>query len=242
MKNSYLTLQNLKIKNFRGLRDIEINFSGKSTVIFGSNGSGKTSFLDGIALLFSSSMMKAVGRGVCSSPPVFPHDFYSGTDQLAISGQFQFGEGEKTECCLGYSSLCGEDKIPWIWLLQKSERVQSEGASEIPEEDAPASQGADEQKTRQRLRELETKAEAVCGWLGQLLSAGRYENAVGRNGRMDAATYPDGVLGKVEAGANAVQEPPESGGQYKKRRNPRQHEKRLLANRQQPYPQCRFIQ
>lgn len=102
MKSSHLTLQNLELKNFRGLRDIEINLSGKSTVFFGPNGSGKTSVLDGIALLFSSSMMKAVGRGVCSPPPVFPHDFYSGTDQLVISGQFRFGEGEETECWLGY--------------------------------------------------------------------------------------------------------------------------------------------
>lgn len=102
MNGSHLTLQNLKLNNFRGLRNIEINLSGKNTVFFGPNGSGKTSVLDGIALLFSSSMMKAVGRSVCSSPPVFPHDFHSGTDQLAISGQFQFGEGEKTECWLGY--------------------------------------------------------------------------------------------------------------------------------------------
>lgn len=46
---------------------------------------------------------------------------------------------------------------------------------------------------------------------------------------MDAATYPDGILEKVETGANAVQESPEAGDQYKKRRDPRQHEKRLLA-------------
>lgn len=118
-----------------------------------------------------------------------------------------------------------------IRLLQKPERVQSEGASEIPEEDAPASQGTDQQKIRQRLRGLETEAEALCGWLGQLLPAGRYENAVGRHGRMDAATYPDGVLEEVEAGANEVQESPEARGQYKKRRDSRQHEKRLLANR-----------
>ena len=101
-ENEKITLQNLALEDFRGLKSLKINFSGKNTVIFGPNGSGKTSVLDGIALLFSSSMMKAVGCGICSPPPVFPHDFYSETDHLAISGQFQFGEGEKTECWLGY--------------------------------------------------------------------------------------------------------------------------------------------
>lgn len=129
-------------------------------------------------------------------------------------------------------AYAGKIKFLGYGFYKKPERVQSEGASEISEEDAPASQGTDKQKIRQRLRGLETKVEAVCGWLGQLLSAGRYENAVGGHGRMDAATDPNGVLEKVEAGANAVQESPEAGDQHKKRGNSRQHEKRLLANRQ----------
>lgn len=100
-ENEKITLQNLALENFRGLKSLKINFSGKNTVIFGPNGSGKTSVLDGIALLFSSSMMKAVGCGICSPPPVFPHDFYSGTDHLAISGQFQFGEGGEDRVLAG---------------------------------------------------------------------------------------------------------------------------------------------
>lgn len=39
-------LFNLKMKNFKGMKDLEINFNGKDTNIYGANATGKTTVFD----------------------------------------------------------------------------------------------------------------------------------------------------------------------------------------------------
>lgn len=45
-----MMIENLTLKNYRCFPEIELNFHDRLTVIAGSNGSGKTSVLEGIAV------------------------------------------------------------------------------------------------------------------------------------------------------------------------------------------------
>lgn len=47
-----IKLLNLKLKNFKGIKDLEINFEGKSTNIYGRNATGKTTIFDAFKWLF----------------------------------------------------------------------------------------------------------------------------------------------------------------------------------------------
>lgn len=47
-----IKLLNLKLKNFKGIKDLEINFEGKRTNIYGRNATGKTTIFDAFKWLF----------------------------------------------------------------------------------------------------------------------------------------------------------------------------------------------
>ena len=56
-------LRRVKFAHFRGLPDTEIKFDGKSLVLLGSNGKGKSAVVDGIEFLFSGKVGRFVGTG-----------------------------------------------------------------------------------------------------------------------------------------------------------------------------------
>ena len=49
-----MRLRNLQIQDFRGIRDLKIDFHDELTVIVGRNGVGKTTILDVLAKLLRS--------------------------------------------------------------------------------------------------------------------------------------------------------------------------------------------
>lgn len=55
-----MKIDELELKNFRGIKDQNINFEGKTTVFFGVNGTGKSTILRGINVLFSKIVQKIV--------------------------------------------------------------------------------------------------------------------------------------------------------------------------------------
>jgi len=48
-----MKIKNLKLHNYRGIKDLDINFSENITVFAGVNGSGKTTILDAVSILLS---------------------------------------------------------------------------------------------------------------------------------------------------------------------------------------------
>ena len=57
-----MRLQELSLKNFRAIDTADIKLDGKSTVIFGINGTGKSSILRSINLLFANIINQVVNR------------------------------------------------------------------------------------------------------------------------------------------------------------------------------------
>lgn len=54
-----MKIKALRIKNFKGFSsEIEVNFKGKNLVIYGENGSGKTSIMEAFKLMFDSASQK----------------------------------------------------------------------------------------------------------------------------------------------------------------------------------------
>lgn len=56
----------IRFEHFRGLPDSDFNLKGKSLVLLGSNGKGKTAVVDGIEFLFSGQVGRFVGTGTGS--------------------------------------------------------------------------------------------------------------------------------------------------------------------------------
>lgn len=48
-----MKLNNIKIRNFRGCQDVQLDFDKNMTVIVGANGSGKSTILDAISISLS---------------------------------------------------------------------------------------------------------------------------------------------------------------------------------------------
>ena len=53
-----MRIKNLKVKNFRSLKEIEVHFDDKVTCIVGENDAGKTSLLKCIELFSSNLSLK----------------------------------------------------------------------------------------------------------------------------------------------------------------------------------------
>lgn len=56
----------IRFEHFRGLPDSDISLKGKSLVLLGSNGKGKSAVVDGIEFLFSGQVSRFVGTGTGS--------------------------------------------------------------------------------------------------------------------------------------------------------------------------------
>ena len=70
-----MQLEQVSLKNFRALETADINLEGKSTVIFGINGTGKSSILRSINLLFANIINQVVNRKELKQNVVFGSAF-----------------------------------------------------------------------------------------------------------------------------------------------------------------------
>ena len=57
-----MRLENVELENFRAIESAKLELSGKSTVIFGVNGTGKSSILRAINLLYANIINQVVNR------------------------------------------------------------------------------------------------------------------------------------------------------------------------------------
>lgn len=86
-----MKILNLNLQNFKGFRTNSFDLDGKSTVIFGVNGTGKTSILSAINYLCWNWVYRlnpAQGAAFKSLDAALVH---AGTTRLEISGDFELG-------------------------------------------------------------------------------------------------------------------------------------------------------
>ena len=58
-----MKILNLEIKNIRGIKNIKIQPDGKSIVVFGPNGVGKSAIVDAVDFLLSGQISRLIGEG-----------------------------------------------------------------------------------------------------------------------------------------------------------------------------------
>lgn len=90
-----MRLHELKLDNFKAIESADINFDGKSTIIFGINGTGKSTILRSINLLYANIINQIVNRKeLKQSYAIQLEDIRYGARETQISAVFDI----KGEC------------------------------------------------------------------------------------------------------------------------------------------------
>ena len=90
-----MRLHELKLDNFKAIESTDINFDGKSTIIFGINGTGKSTVLRSINLLYANIINQIVNRKeLKQSYAIQLEDIRYGARETQISAVFDI----KGEC------------------------------------------------------------------------------------------------------------------------------------------------
>lgn len=89
-----MRINKLKIENFRGISNADITLDGKSTIIYGVNGVGKSTVLDVCNLLFSRILRAAAEDEQIDSLMIREKDIKVGEDSTKISVWFEIDNHE----------------------------------------------------------------------------------------------------------------------------------------------------
>ena len=94
-----MRLENVELENFRAIESAKLELSGKSTVIFGVNGTGKSSILRAINLLYANIINQVVNRKELKQNYTLQlEDIKYGKKETKISALIDF-EDDKIEYC-----------------------------------------------------------------------------------------------------------------------------------------------
>ncbi|WP_043683816.1 AAA family ATPase [Castellaniella defragrans] len=76
-------IERLLLKNFRGIRDLEVHFTERTTTFVGVNGVGKSTILDALAIALSQLTWRISGNAQ-KARPISPNDIHIGADFARI--------------------------------------------------------------------------------------------------------------------------------------------------------------
>ncbi len=87
-----LRIKNLKAKCFRGIVETSLEFDGKSIILFGENGQGKSSFVDALEYLFRGQVSYLEEAQATSTSRHVPH---IASDKKNCEVEIEFQDGSK---------------------------------------------------------------------------------------------------------------------------------------------------
>jgi len=87
-----LKIKNLKAKYFRGIVENDLEFNGKSVILFGENGQGKSSFVDALEFLFKGEVSYLEEAQTTSTSRHVPH---ISSDRKNCEVEIEFQDGSK---------------------------------------------------------------------------------------------------------------------------------------------------
>ena len=92
-----MRLEKLELENFRAIESAELELHGKSTVIFGNNGTGKSSVLRSINLLYANIINQIVNRKeLKQSYAIKLEDIKYGRKETQITALIDFDGNQKS--------------------------------------------------------------------------------------------------------------------------------------------------
>ena len=104
---SVMQLNQIGLRNYRGFKNITLDFQGKSTVLYGINGVGKSSILRGINLLFARAVCRVVMSEFKQIVPISRDDVHFGTSRASVHGSFTFDDGKEYPYGFSYDKGTG---------------------------------------------------------------------------------------------------------------------------------------
>ena len=87
-----MKIKSLQLKNFKGIEDLSINVSGKTTIVFGINGVGKSTLLRAIDLLYANIITDITKKKKLAN--LEEDDIMFGKSRAEVSAEFVFDDGE----------------------------------------------------------------------------------------------------------------------------------------------------
>ena len=92
-----MRLETIKLENFRAIESAQLDLHGKSTVIFGINGTGKSSVLKSINLLYTNIINQIVNRKELKQNYTLKlEDIKYGQKEATIAACIDFGQEQKS--------------------------------------------------------------------------------------------------------------------------------------------------
>ena len=88
-----MKIKTLEYYNFKGIKNLKIDLSGKSAVFFGVNGVGKSSILRGVNLLFSNIINKIVNNRFKQWIQIELSDISTNSQECTIKVELEFKNG-----------------------------------------------------------------------------------------------------------------------------------------------------
>lgn len=88
-----MVIDKLYLNDFRGIHELELDLGGKSTVLFGINGVGKSSVLAAVNLLYANIINRLVKQRFKQSIKMEASDIKYGKASAKIRAEFQFEDG-----------------------------------------------------------------------------------------------------------------------------------------------------
>lgn len=97
-----MELRKLTLENYRGIESLSLDLEGKSVVLFGVNGAGKSSLLKSINLLFAQIIHAILGDKAGEPVAIIHEDLRYGADKYAITGEFSLEHDSDMTYSLSY--------------------------------------------------------------------------------------------------------------------------------------------
>ena len=87
-----MKLKSITLQNFKGIENLNIELDGKTTVIFGINGVGKSTILRAIDLLYANIITRLTGKGKNRKTDLDYDDISYGKSKASINASFSFDD------------------------------------------------------------------------------------------------------------------------------------------------------
>lgn len=94
-----MVIEKLHLRDFRGIHNLELDLQGKSAVLFGINGVGKSSVLAAVNLLYANIINRLVRQRFKQGIKMEDSDIKFGKASAYIGAEFRFGKENDTYNC-----------------------------------------------------------------------------------------------------------------------------------------------
>jgi len=101
-------LNGIAIRNFRGIEDMYLDFNGKSTVLYGINGAGKSTILKSINLLLAQIITRVLSSQFKQAIECTREDVRFGKEKATIYGDFVFDDGHVSNYGFSFTKSTGK--------------------------------------------------------------------------------------------------------------------------------------